>query len=451
MSSTRKRKTSSSRKRKLCDGCKNNQPCKLEDKTCAERPILHKDVYTCTTRCMKCRKYRKTTEQTPLLSIESQQLLHQPLVQQLPLQQQFLQQQRQTALSVQQQFLQQQLPAAATCMQQQFPAATTRVQQQLLGAAPQFLQQQFLQQQRQTAATLMQQQLVAAAARACKQQQPPTTEAGTHQQPPTAAARARTQQQPPTTEASTHQQPPTTSARDQQQPLPAEARVQQHLTADYLDIPLLKKQIDQIQDLHVCRVYRDHPWLLEPLQNQIATVNALLAVVYRISVDKPQRIHIAQIFRETIYAFTLNLAQLSWAMLEGYKISENRDNKWKIGWYAVHTGAQSRVLNAKQKKYKVDLRKALPNTMIPNEDDLLHSVILGLAHICDRREKKKCGGCVWATGKWCHIIDMIIKLSRPVYCRGFQGLWRIGNKQRVEIFSQVNDVKISENDLSVLI
>ena len=360
-------------------------------------------------------------------------------------------------------------------MQQQFPAATTRVQQQLLGAAPQFLQQQFLQQQRQTAATLMQQQLVAAAARACKQQQPPTTEAGTHQQPPTAAARARTQQQPPTTEASTHQQPPTaaarartqqqpptteasthqqpptTSARDQQQPLPAEARVQQHLTADYLDIPLLKKQIDQIQDLHVCRVYRDHPWLLEPLQNQIATVNALLAVVYRISVDKPQRIHIAQIFRETIYAFTLNLAQLSWAMLEGYKISENRDNKWKIGWYAVHTGAQSRVLNAKQKKYKVDLRKALPNTMIPNEDDLLHSVILGLAHICDRREKKKCGGCVWATGKWCHIIDMIIKLSRPVYCRGFQGLWRIGNKQRVEIFSQVNDVKISENDLSVLI
>ena len=385
---------------------------------------------------MKCRKYRKTTEQTPLLSIESQQLLHQPLVQQLPLQQQFLQQQ---------------LPAAATCMQQQFPAATTRVQQQLLGAAPQFLQQQFLQQQRQTAATLMQQQLVAAAARACKQQQPPTTEAGTHQQPPTAAARARTQQQPPTTEASTHQQPPTTSARDQQQPLPAEARVQQHLTADYLDIPLLKKQIDQIQDLHVCRVYRDHPWLLEPLQNQIATVNALLAVVYRISVDKPQRIHIAQIFRETIYAFTLNLAQLSWAMLEGYKISENRDNKWKIGWYAVHTGAQSRVLNAKQKKYKVDLRKALPNTMIPNEDDLLHSVILGLAHICDRREKKKCGGCVWATGKWCHIIDMIIKLSRPVYCRGFQGLWRIGNKQRVEIFSQVNDVKISENDLSVLI
>ena len=400
---------------------------------------------------MKCRKYRKTTEQTPLLSIESQQLLHQPIVQQLPLQQQFLQQQRQTALSVQQQFLQQQLPAAATCMQQQFPAATTRVQQQLLGAAPQFLQQQFLQQQRQTAATLMQQQLVAAAARACKQQQPPTTEAGTHQQPPTAAARARTQQQPPTTEASTHQQPPTTSARDQQQPLPAEARVQQHLTADYLDIPLLKKQIDQIQDLHVCRVYRDHPWLLEPLQNQIATVNALLAVVYRISVDKPQRIHIAQIFRETIYAFTLNLAQLSWAMLEGYKISENRDNKWKIGWYAVHTGAQSRVLNAKQKKYKVDLRKALPNTMIPNEDDLLHSVILGLAHICDRREKKKCGGCVWATGKWCHIIDMIIKLSRPVYCRGFQGLWRIGNKQRVEIFSQVNDVKISENDLSVLI
>ena len=451
MSCTRKRKTSSSRKRKLCDGCKNNQPCKLEDKTCAERPILHKDVYTCTTRCMKCRKYRKTTEQTPLLSIESQQLLHQPIVQQLPLQQQFLQQQRQTALSVQQQFLQQQLPAAATCMQQQFPAATTRVQQQLLGAAPQFLQQQFLQQQRQTAATLMQQQLVAAAARACKQQQPPTTEAGTHQQPPTAAARARTQQQPPTTEASTHQQPPTTSARDQQQPLPAEARVQQHLTADYLDIPLLKKQIDQIQDLHVCRVYRDHPWLLEPLQNQIATVNALLAVVYRISVDKPQRIHIAQIFRETIYAFTLNLAQLSWAMLEGYKISENRDNKWKIGWYAVHTGAQSRVLNAKQKKYKVDLRKALPNTMIPNEDDLLHSVILGLAHICDRREKKKCGGCVWATGKWCHIIDMIIKLSRPVYCRGFQGLWRIGNKQRVEIFSQVNDVKISENDLSVLI
>ena len=400
---------------------------------------------------MKCRKYRKTTEQTPLLSIESQQLLHQPIVQQLPLQQQFLQQQRQTALSVQQQFLQQQLPAAATCIQQQFPAATTRVQQQLLGAAPQFLQQQFLQQQRQTAATLMQQQLVAAAARACKQQQPPTTEAGTHQQPPTAAARARTQQQPPTTEASTHQQPPTTSARDQQQPLPAEARVQQHLTADYLDIPLLKKQIDQIQDLHVCRVYRDHPWLLEPLQNQIATVNALLAVVYRISVDKPQRIHIAQIFRETIYAFTLNLAQLSWAMLEGYKISENRDNKWKIGWYAVHTGAQSRVLNAKQKKYKVDLRKALPNTMIPNEDDLLHSVILGLAHICDRREKKKCGGCVWATGKWCHIIDMIIKLSRPVYCRGFQGLWRIGNKQRVEIFSQVNDVKISENDLSVLI
>ena len=76
--------------------------------------------------------------------------------------------------------------------------------------------------------------------------------------------------------------------------------------------------------------------------------------------------------------------QLSWAMLQGYKICENRDNKWKTGWYAVHTGAQSRVLNAKQKKHRVDLRNTLPNTMIPNEDDLLHSVILGLTHIWER-------------------------------------------------------------------
>jgi hypothetical protein len=77
-----------------------------------------------------------------------------------------------------------------------------------------------------------------------------------------------------------------------------------------------------------------------------------------------QRIRIAQIFRETIYAFTLNLAQLSWAMLQGYKISENRDNKWKTGWYAVHTGAQSRVLNAKQKKHRVDLVVTLVERMV---------------------------------------------------------------------------------------
>jgi hypothetical protein len=187
-----------------------------------------------------------------------------------------------------------------------------------------------------------------------------------------------------------------------------------------------------------------------PLQEVIATVTTILDVVKGISVDNHQRIRIAQIFQKTVFAFTLNLAELSWAMLKRYKIIENRDKQWNTGWYAVHTGVKSRALNRKQKKHKLDLHNALPNTKIPNEDDLIHSAIVGLVHICERRRKRDCGGCVWATGKWCHIIDMIIKLSRPVYCRGFVGLWRITEEKRLEIYAQVNDVKVLENDLSIL-
>ena len=242
------------------------------------------------------------------------------------------------------------------------------------------------------------------------------------------------------------QQPPTAVARDV---ITIEESNPSSVTG-YLDIALLTKQLVQIRAPHVCRLYRDHPRLFEPLQKVITTVNTILGAVKRISVDKPQRIRIAHIFRKTVFAFTLNLAQLSWAMLKQYKIIENRDKQWNTGWYAVHTGVESRALSDKQKKHSVDLHNAMPNTKIPNENDLVHRAILGLVHICERRRRNKCGGCVWAKGKWCHIIDMTIKLSRPVYCRGFVGIWPITAENRLQIYAQVNDVKVLENDLSVL-
>ena len=346
---------------------------------------------------------------------------------------------------------QQQPPTPETRAQQQPPTPETRAQQQPPTTAGHAQHQSPTpetreQQQPPTPETREQQQPPTPETR--EQQQPPTPETRAQQQPPTSETRA--QQQPPTSETREQQQSPTTAGHDHLQPPTAELREQQRLTTEYLDIPLLKAHIDQIKNLHLYRIYRDHPWLLQPLQAAITKVNAQLAVASAISVDKPQRIRIAQILRETAYAFTLNLAQLSWAILKGYKISENRDSKWKTGWYAVHTGSHSTVLNPKQRKHRLHLQKSLPNTMIPNEDDLLHSAILGLVHICERRKRSECGGRVWATRKWCHIIDMTIKLSRPVYCRGFQGLWRIGSEQRVQIFLQLNDVEISKNDLSIL-
>ena len=180
---------SSSRKRKICDGCKNNKPCKWEKQTCTACPRAHKNVYTCTKRCLKCKTKRKRRGQTPLLSFETQQLLQrqQLLAAAVREQQQLLT----TAVRTQQQDTaaaaraQQQRPAGAARVQQEIPAAATRVHQQLPAAAAGD------QQQLPAAATPpVQPQLQTATTPPVQQQLPAAATPGVQQQPQIAADRA---------------------------------------------------------------------------------------------------------------------------------------------------------------------------------------------------------------------------------------------------------------------
>ena len=45
---------------------------------------------------------------------------------------------------------------------------------------------------------------------------------------------------------------------------------------------------------------------------------------------------------EVTHAFTLSNPALTWLILHGYKIIENRQCCFAPGWYAVHTGAAAR-------------------------------------------------------------------------------------------------------------
>ena len=117
-------------------------------------------------------------------------------------------------------------------------------------------------------------------------------------------------------------------------------------------------------------------------------------------------------------ALTLKGAQYNWAILNGYKIIENRTWRIKPGWYALHTG-----LGATTKEVQLRMRSLVSS--IPEERSLTKGVIVGAVHISHSLDQRECTICPWATGPVCNIVSDVVVLPTPVPHKGALSCWKI--------------------------
>lgn len=111
-------------------------------------------------------------------------------------------------------------------------------------------------------------------------------------------------------------------------------------------------------------------------------------------------------------------AQISWAILAGEKVIENRS--WRIapGWYALHTGTG--VASSEQ---KVRMRARVPT--IPAESSLPKGVIVGALQISHSLNLERCTSSPWASGPICNVVAQTCALKTPVAHKGALSLWPI--------------------------
>ncbi len=128
---------------------------------------------------------------------------------------------------------------------------------------------------------------------------------------------------------------------------------------------------------------------------------------------------------------TLSDSSLSFCILDGSKVVENRSWIISPGWYAIHTGV---------KKPSTLTAKNLPPGMWAQVASLSvkkcpRGAIAGLAYISHALPLSEVDT-PWALGPYCHIISRVGFLEKPIRRKGQLGLWKLTTTERAMIDEQ---------------
>lgn len=121
------------------------------------------------------------------------------------------------------------------------------------------------------------------------------------------------------------------------------------------------------------------------------------------------------------HGLTLKGAELSWSVLEGRKVVENRSRQLPRGWVALHTGL-GKIQDAHLRTVKSTCAD------LPSEGSLPRGAIVGAIRIDRACDVAHCAGTMaepWALGPVCNVIGAIVKLDHPVPHKGALGYWKI--------------------------
>lgn len=141
---------------------------------------------------------------------------------------------------------------------------------------------------------------------------------------------------------------------------------------------------------------------------------------------------------------TLKGPQLSWSILNGFKLIENRSRSLglKEGWYGLHTGKGSIEQGNRQKL--ISEITSLPDV----ESGLVFGSLVGAFHVLEQRVNTQCGSSIWVDGPVCYVIDATIAIDEPIACPGRLGAWKLDPSIRRKLVSQLSKAKLRWNDMS---
>ena len=145
------------------------------------------------------------------------------------------------------------------------------------------------------------------------------------------------------------------------------------------------------------------------------------------------------------HALTMKGAQISWAILAGHKIIENRHMRMRPGWYLLHTGKGSQD-SAHQEKMR-----GIVGAALPAEADLPHGVVVGALHVVRSLRPDECQGSVWASGPFCNVVGASCTLATPVAAQGSLGLWKPELAVLEHVRAQLADAPVLRNDVAHLL
>ncbi|KAL1522417.1 hypothetical protein AB1Y20_017407 [Prymnesium parvum] len=151
----------------------------------------------------------------------------------------------------------------------------------------------------------------------------------------------------------------------------------------------------------------------------------------------------AQVPTELTHALTLRGAQLSWAVLHGFKTIENRHFRIAPGWYALHTGARRGCVASQQ-----PLLDSLSG--IPPEVELPHLALVGAIKVSHALGFDECAFNQWAFGPVCNVISEVAILPEPVPHRGALSIWAVASEELSQVVEQLKSVTVRKNDISAL-
>ena len=150
-------------------------------------------------------------------------------------------------------------------------------------------------------------------------------------------------------------------------------------------------------------------------------------------------------------AITLRGAELTEAIVRGFKDIENRKCRLPVGWVALHTG-QGSIEPVERAK----IEALCPG--LPAAASCPRGAVVGVCFVqrCvpfeALRREQGCGGDCdlaashhspscrlnpFATGVMCNIISMAVRLPKPVPCKGQLGCWGLPLGVREEVEAQL--------------
>ena len=145
------------------------------------------------------------------------------------------------------------------------------------------------------------------------------------------------------------------------------------------------------------------------------------------------------------HALTMKGAQISWAILAGHKIIENRHMRMRPGWYLLHTGKGSQDAAHQEKM------RGIVGAALPAEADLPHGVVVGALHVVRSLRPEECQGSVWASGPFCNVVGASCTLATPVAAQGSLGLWKPEPAVLEHVRAQLIDAPVLRNDVAHLL
>ena len=163
----------------------------------------------------------------------------------------------------------------------------------------------------------------------------------------------------------------------------------------------------------------------------------------------------AQLFDRLTDAITLKGPELTEAILGGYKDVENRSQRMRRGWVALHTGKSSAEPRMRDAIHH--LSPGLPSThrcpmgAVVGVCFVDRSVRLdtlraeqGCGDKCrvvpgtlDSKHTASCKLNPHALGPFCSVISAVIRLPVPVLCGGNVGVWKLQPEERQQVIAQL--------------